>query len=59
MRHAFLKKKTHIKLRSFKCSENIQKKRGGPNSTVTNNQFSSVTLNELAMNAKMRAYYYI
>ena len=48
---------TYIKLSSFKSSENIQKKEGGPDSTVSNNQFSSVTLNELAMNARKRAYY--
>ena len=47
----------NIKLSSFKSSENIQKKEGGPDSTVANNQFSSVTLNELAMNARKRAYY--
>ena len=42
---------------SFKSSENIQKKEGGQDSTVSNNKFSSVTLNELAMNARDRAYY--
>ena len=42
----------NIKLSSFKSSENIQKKEGGPDSTVSNNQFSSVTLNELAKNAR-------
>ena len=30
----------NIKLRSFKGSENIQMKEGGPDSTVSNNQFS-------------------
>ena len=30
------------------------KKEGGADSTVSNNQFSSVTLNELAMNARER-----
>ena len=29
-----------IKLRSFKSRENIQKKVGGPDSSVSNNQFS-------------------
>ena len=38
----------NIKMSSFKSIENIQKKEGGPDSTVSNNQFSSVTLNELA-----------
>ena len=44
-------------MRSFKSSENIQKKEGGPDSTVSNNQFSSVTLNELAMNARDIAFW--
>ena len=38
-------------------SENTQKKEGGPDSTVSLNQFSSVTLNELAMNERKRACY--
>ena len=46
--------KSNIKLSSFKSSENIQKKEVGPDSTVSNNQFFSVTLNELAMNARER-----
>ena len=46
-----------IKMSSFESSVNIQKKEGGPNSTVSNHHFSSVTLNELAMNAIERAYY--
>ena len=41
----------------FKSSENIQKKEGGPDSTVLNNQFTSLTLNELAMNTRDRVYY--
>ena len=36
-------------MRSFKSSENIQKKEGGPDRSVSNNQSSSVTLNELAI----------
>ena len=44
----------NIKLSSFKSSENIQKTEGRPDSTVLNNQFSSVTLNTLAMNARER-----
>ena len=47
----------NIKMSSFKSSENIQKKEGGPDSTVSNNQFSSVTLKELAINARDTAYY--
>ena len=43
-------------MRSFKSSEKIQKKVGGPDSTVSNGQFSSVTLKELAMNERDRAY---
>ena len=34
---------------SFKSSENIQKKEGGPDISVSDYQSSSVTLNELAM----------
>ena len=49
----------NIKMNSHKSSENIQKKEGGPDSTVsyTSNQFSSVILNEIAMNARDKAYY--
>ena len=36
---------------SFKGSENIQKKEGGSDRSVSDNQSSSVTLNELAMKA--------
>ena len=42
----------NIKISSFKSSENIQKKEGGPGRSVSNNKSSSVTLNELAMKAK-------
>ena len=42
----------NIKIRSFKSSENIQKKKGGPDRSVSDNQSSSVTLNELAMKAR-------
>ena len=44
--------KKNIKMRSFKSSENIQKKEGGPDRSVSDNQSSSVTLNELAMKAR-------
>ena len=37
---------------SFKSSENIQKKECGPDRSVSDNQSSSVTLNELAMKAR-------
>ena len=37
---------------SFKGSENIQKIEGGPDRSVSDNQSSSVTLNELAMKAR-------
>ena len=40
------------KMSSFKSSENIQKEKGGPDKSVSNNQSSSVTLNELAIKAK-------
>ena len=39
----------NIKMSSFKTSENIQKKKGGPDRSFSDNQSSSVTLNELAM----------
>ena len=35
-----------MKVSSFKSSGNIQKKKGGPDCAVSNNKFSSVTLNE-------------
>ena len=41
-----------IKMSSFKSSENIQKKEGGSDRSVSDNQSSSVTLNELAMKAR-------
>ena len=37
---------------SFKSSENIQKKEGEPDRSVSDNQSSSVTLNELAIKAR-------
>ena len=37
---------------SFKNSENIQKKEGWPGRSISDNQSSPVTLNELAMNAR-------
>ena len=37
---------------SFKSSENIQKKESGPDRSVSDNQSSSVTLNELAIKAR-------
>ena len=37
---------------SIKSSENIQKKEGGPDRSVSDNQSSSVTLNELAIKAR-------
>ena len=42
----------NIKMSSFKSIENIQKKEGGPDRSVSDNQSSSVTLNELAMKAR-------
>ena len=42
----------NIKMSSFKSSENIQKKEGGPDRSVSDNQSSSVTLNELGMKAR-------
>ena len=40
----------NIKMSSFKSSENIQKKEGGSDRSVSDNESSSVTLNELAIN---------
>ena len=37
---------------SFKSSENIQTKEGEPDRSVSDNQSSSVTMNELAMIAR-------
>ena len=42
----------NIKMSSFKNSKNIQKKEGGPVRSVSDNQSSSVTLNQLAITAK-------
>ena len=42
----------NIKMSSFKSSENIQKKQGGPDRSVSDNQSSSVTLNKLAKKAR-------
>ena len=42
----------NIKMSSFKSSKNIQKKKGGPDRSVSDNQSSSVTLNRLAMKAR-------
>ena len=47
----------NIKMSSFKSSENIQKKEGGPDRSVSDNQSSSVTLNELAMKARKYCNY--
>ena len=41
---------------SFKSSENIQKKEVGSDRSVSDNQSSSVTLNELAMKSR-KSYY--
>ena len=46
------RKNKNIKMSSFKSSENIQKKEDGPDRSVSDNQFSSVTLNELVMTAR-------
>ena len=45
----------NIKMSSFKSSENIQKKEGGPDRSVSDNQSSSVNLYELAMKARKDA----
>ena len=45
---------TCIKMSSFKSSESIQKKEGGPDRSVSDKQSSSVTLNDLAMKARKK-----
>ena len=45
----------NIKMSSFKSSEIVQRKEGGPDRSVTDNQSSSVTLIELAMKARKNA----
>ena len=45
-------KNKNIKMSSFKSSENIQKKEGGPDRSVSDNQSSSVNLNELTVKAR-------
>ena len=42
----------NIKMSSFTSSEYIEKKKGGPDRSVSHNQSSSVTLNEMAMKAR-------
>ena len=42
----------NIIIASLKSSENIQMKEDGPGRSVSNNQFSSVTRNKLAMEAR-------
>ena len=42
----------NIKMRSFKSSENILKKEGGPDRSVSDNQSSPVALNELTAKAR-------
>ena len=42
----------NIKMSTFKSSKNIQKKEGGPDRSVSDNQSSSVTLNKLTIKAK-------
>ena len=42
----------NIKMSSFKSSENIHKKEVGPDRSVSDNQSSSVTMNELVMKAR-------
>ena len=44
----------YIKMSSFKSSENFQRKEGGPDRSVSDNQSSSVTLIELAMKARKK-----
>ena len=61
LNHFFCKRrkcedKTNIlfKVSSSNSSENIQKKEGGPDRPVSDNQSCSVTLNELAMKSEKK-----
>ena len=47
----------NIKMSSFKSSENIKKKEDGPDRSVSDNQSSSVTLNELEMKARKTLHF--
>ena len=49
----------NITMSSFKGSENIHEKEGGPDRSVSDNQSSSVTLNELAKFQKLRVDTYL
>ena len=44
-----IKLQIDIKMSFFKGSKNIENKEGGPDRYVSNNRFSSVTLNELSL----------
>ena len=46
--------KINIKVSSFKISENIRKKEDGPDRFVSNNKFSSMTMNKPVMKARDR-----
>ena len=50
----FVSLNKNIKMSSFKSSRIIQKKEGGPDRSVSDNQSSSVTLNKLAIKAKKK-----
>ena len=47
----------NIKMSSFNSSRNIQKKESGPDRSVKNNRFFSVTMNELAMEANKSIFF--
>ena len=52
----FLKDQQKYKISSFKSSGNFQKKEVGTHISVSNNQFSSVTLHELESDARENMY---
>ena len=54
MRRCSGKAKKNIKVSFFKSSEYLQKKEGGSDRSVSDNQSSSVTLNEVAMKARKK-----
>ena len=49
---AVMESNKNTKVRSFKSSQNIQKKESGSACTVSNKKFSSMTLNELAIKVR-------
>ena len=55
--HNLLARNKNITMSSFKSSENIQKKEGGPDRSVSDNQSSSVTLKFDILDTEIRDHY--